>query len=773
MSRLTWNIISRKGGLLFAGGALLLSLVGPAPEAAHATPVSSPLVLRTSEAVKPGELLTVYGEYLESGATLLRFAGTSTYCPVSYTDPAGHYATCTVPSTLTPGVFTLEAGNSAGWSGAFAVNRPLLHWFSADEAWAGQSVKLTGRNLDGAEFGAATDTRVRLADGVSVYAATVTATGPYGVDFTVPSVAAGAYTLELSNDGGATWVAYSGSQTFAVRAAGSDPLGLGLAWADDFDWTTYDAKTAFGAVGDGTTDDTAALQSGIDTIKSVHGGGALYLPNGTYRITAALGLPSGVTLQGQSRTGVTLLYDASGGVSAVTTKTDGATAGKVGVANLSIAIAGANYPDITLRMGETFGASVANASLRTAQSIFVKNVSLDYEMDRAAASGQRGIGLNIVAKRNVAVQDSSFKTTVAALASSYVLEYLNVTNNDFEYAAGAVHATARYTVAQNNSIAGHPEYNRGDIHGFTVRSQAYVYGNDISDLGNINSNDGEAIMAEVAGGGTKMYGSVASVSGKTITATGVTYADWSIDAYRWAPWHVVIVEGTGLGQMNEATAVNQSAQTITVRDNWLIPPDATSKFVVLQPMLGSVFANNTATNCAKGFWFYGDSYGGVIADNTSTDSEGVLINTVYVPTAKRYNIGYFNRAERNTVTGYSPLSHVAGIGVRLSPETNNSALYIFGNLAYGIDLKNNSLTGVLPAPALGNYSEAPDIFGLYAYRNTGYNQHRALAEAVTIQSNTLDTMNNGITTDWNTNGLTITGNTFTNVTKPNNTLNRN
>ena len=50
----------------------------------------------------------------------------------------------------------------------------------------------------------------------------------------------------------------------------------------------------FGAVGDGTTDDTAAIQAAINTNKEV------FVPNGTYLITSALAMASGQTLRGES-----------------------------------------------------------------------------------------------------------------------------------------------------------------------------------------------------------------------------------------------------------------------------------------------------------------------------------------------------------------------------------------------------------------------------------------------------------------------------------------
>lgn len=54
---------------------------------------------------------------------------------------------------------------------------------------------------------------------------------------------------------------------------------------------------AFGAVGDGTTDDRAAIQSAVDAAVAA-GGAVVYLPSGTYLIKRPLVLGSKVTLQG-------------------------------------------------------------------------------------------------------------------------------------------------------------------------------------------------------------------------------------------------------------------------------------------------------------------------------------------------------------------------------------------------------------------------------------------------------------------------------------------
>ena len=60
----------------------------------------------------------------------------------------------------------------------------------------------------------------------------------------------------------------------------------------------FNAKdSAYGAKGDGTTNDAPAIQAAIDAANGA-GGGTVYLPAGTYLVKAKLELQSNVTLKG-------------------------------------------------------------------------------------------------------------------------------------------------------------------------------------------------------------------------------------------------------------------------------------------------------------------------------------------------------------------------------------------------------------------------------------------------------------------------------------------
>ncbi|MGW3421283.1 glycosyl hydrolase family 28-related protein [Streptomyces phaeochromogenes] len=75
--------------------------------------------------------------------------------------------------------------------------------------------------------------------------------------------------------------------------------------------------TSYGALGDGVQDDTGFIQDAIDAASSA-GGGVVYLPEGTYKLTATLALASNVWLKGDGIT-ATIIQQTSTTEHAVTT----------------------------------------------------------------------------------------------------------------------------------------------------------------------------------------------------------------------------------------------------------------------------------------------------------------------------------------------------------------------------------------------------------------------------------------------------------------------
>src|SRR5262249_19035406 len=82
------------------------------------------------------------------------------------------------------------------------------------------------------------------------------------------------------------WVAVASLPTFVI-AQTTPPLDQVFTGP----YASWISVRTYGALGDGTTDDTAALQAALNALKSSyvnHPSNVLYFPSGTYKITAQL-----------------------------------------------------------------------------------------------------------------------------------------------------------------------------------------------------------------------------------------------------------------------------------------------------------------------------------------------------------------------------------------------------------------------------------------------------------------------------------------------------
>lgn len=102
----------------------------------------------------------------------------------------------------------------------------------------------------------------------------------------------------------------------------------------------------FGAVGDGTTNDVAAIQAAITaaaarpasgSIAGLGGisGATVYFPSGVYRINSGITIPDGVKLLGSGERATVINYYGSG--AAVSNPTPGTRIGKIGIMEMTIA----------------------------------------------------------------------------------------------------------------------------------------------------------------------------------------------------------------------------------------------------------------------------------------------------------------------------------------------------------------------------------------------------------------------------------------------------
>src|SRR3989442_8971632 len=83
-------------------------------------------------------------------------------------------------------------------------------------------------------------------------------------------------------------LALAASPPSSIPAKGDEFVGPFPSWTN--------VKTVYGAVADGTADDTAAIQQGLDELGKPGHSPVLFFPNGTYRITKTLVLASSISV---------------------------------------------------------------------------------------------------------------------------------------------------------------------------------------------------------------------------------------------------------------------------------------------------------------------------------------------------------------------------------------------------------------------------------------------------------------------------------------------
>lgn len=168
-----------------------------------------------------------------------------------------------------------------GWTGSFVVK--------INEAPPGSAVVLENVGYKIAATGA------NVAAGTAITSDTEIVIPPTGYDvYVVYTHTAGSVVLNIAPANLAQSQFAVAAGTYGIPASDyTTPLAHVQA-AVATTLTTLNVRT-FGAVGDGVTDDTDAIQAAIDAAEET-GGGVVYMPPGTYQLSARLFAPYGTTL---------------------------------------------------------------------------------------------------------------------------------------------------------------------------------------------------------------------------------------------------------------------------------------------------------------------------------------------------------------------------------------------------------------------------------------------------------------------------------------------
>jgi len=650
--------------------ALLATVPATTWAAAGAVPLASspPITLRVSERVAAGEVLTFFGEGFDPdpagntvllqplrGSTIPSGPGPEAVTvPVLQADPGGHFIRVVLPFADPAAAWVRT---HAGLGSTVLVNAPQPRWLAVDEAYPGMPVYLIGRNLDPRGIGLRGRTEVRLVSRTNPARAMpvgVKELSSYHLVFHAPELDPGPYDVQVRTTDDMPWTTAPDTLTMVPAGPHVDPLRLGVAWTRDFAWHNVHDVREYGARGDGATDDTAAIQRGIDTIAD-QGGGVLFFPPGTYNHDA-LQLRAGVILRGASNQASVLQYTGTGG-NVFTSKGDGITDGHGGVCDLKFVI---QAPDrLTSRyslfvLGTPWGQFPTPGSGRFFVYRTVQETPLDNPHVLVSVLGF---------DQKVLLAENHWTGRAPQFFSPYLREYIVLRDNVFDYAAadGALPGQRRGLILRNTFRGHYIPGLSGNFRGPGLASgrglesprHFYFQGNTVSGMGS-HDNDGESYAFQDTYG-TFFYGSVLAATPTTATVS-VDYVDMvNGGQFGWqVRWQIVIVQGRGLGQMRDIVDHVDVGNTriLTVSEPWTVVPDATSRYTVIRTMSDIVCEENLAVDCEALFMFYHNVYDSVCAGLVSRNTGGVSVWGRAM--TQRREPTYFNVVRDCSLSGKAP-----------------------------------------------------------------------------------------------------------------------
>jgi hypothetical protein len=627
-----------------------------------------------------------------------------------------------LPVSIPPDLYAVWINNGLGWSSPAFVNRAEVFWASESQVYAGQPVRLIGRNFSNPRTGDFTALQVNVVavNGQGSFAANITQSGDYAIDFTIPSqVRPGlSYTVQVSNGaGGASgWTQMEDQAFFTAVAVNGNMTAINsrfhvnAAWVGDIPAGQSFNVTRYGALGNGTTNDTAAIQSALNAAANA-GGGIIEFPAGAYR-SATLTIPPDTVLHGAGANATTLTYlnltPAAYSVFITATGTE------IGFADLSVVNTTQRPPALNgtvLHPNTSPYVSLINLArspnLPAAPGYFFENVDL-----------HNADGFGIAARYSpvdLIVEGSTIASSEVAIYTFDPAGHLRIRNNQLSNTSRPLLAL---TSVPHQSTFALPYFAWIESNTFTGRgciantNQVGCAGVSGADFGEHRILDGFSSFCYIAHNASQgefgshvkdgeglgfqsnqrfAYSTASGAGASTLTDASQSFAAGSLMGAK-----VAIIGGAGIGQLR--TITSNSAYQLTIDQPWEVIPDNTSIYTV-DPYVTyhNIIVNNKfqAVQTGAAIQIYTKSYDNVIAGNVVQSSAGITFSANQVPSQKRADFAYFNYIGGNSITGGSdPLSDMPNVSFigNLTFSYANDALH--STAAYGSEIRGNTLSGV-------------------------------------------------------------------------------
>lgn len=519
-----------------------------------------------------------------------------------------------LPENYKDGIYALEMTpvNPNEEKTVVLINKPRISAVIGDEgkiATRGGTIRIIGENL--APKGKATDLRVALKNlsGGEDYFLTpsVNEDDNYNLSVSVPTdLPYGEYAVFVYNG-------------YGTNACWSAPGSIKIAESPRDSWPTRvfnvtDKK--YGAVGDGTTNDTGAIYKALEDAEK-NGGGVVYLPKGMYRVIYTLTIPENVVLKGDGSNVSMIIWTATKWQYGDLPQTLLATTKNVEIKGLTLRGTRAfNYV-------QTYGESTdVIYDFTNNENIYLTDINA-YFWRRAGAPSNGGhsgyptdemspaeievaIMAEMVGSYSLAINGSNVQlngyklntdkqiTSSACRAAYMYTEYLQIRNS--EIMKGTIHGSCRTAAIIEDSKFG------PDAPQFMSLSHAYVsrctYFSQTQNNHEMFLNDhtpkvrkavvqfiDDELATELGIASRSEY-----VKGKTFRFTNYTCGDDTLNGYV-----LTVAQGQGTGQVRPITdTFNVGKITyITIENEFAVNPNRNSFVFAQQPRASRTVVNNT------------------------------------------------------------------------------------------------------------------------------------------------------------------------------------
>ena len=552
--------------------------------------------------------------------------------------------------------------NEAGAGYPAAVNQTEAWWVGPDRAAAGDTVSVYGRNLtrQGSTHTGRFDSWVYI-QGAGW--ATVVEANPYRVQFIVPP-GLGEREVWVHNGKGGKY-GWSAPLKLTVRAP--------IVWSGP----TFNVKD-YGAVGDGVTDDYAAITAARDAAKRVPYS-TLYFPAGTYLTSQSFWSASQIRWLGEGKNNSTIRCAPS---------FEGSFLIENGVTVRDVAL-----ERLTFDAGSNISLSRL-VQIRAADGLLFKNLRL---ISHGSST------LDFHNSRHIHLQDSEIvgKGTFMGSASQVFIDgcafYGTNDANVLLYSWGGKDICLTNSSAQDldnsdpNSGAG---WSKGRF--FTgagnwgAMRNLFIAGNTTTDLTprpsvDVDQNSGEQFMWE--GFPHIWTGTPTAINSTSVTLPGFSGTTTDIA--------IAVVSGKGLGQVRYIDSIK--GNLVILKEPWRIRPDVESVLAIVTPLAQIVLFDNridgkprsyeSSTHIASaGIQPWEGAFDFVAEKNVITDvREAFRIEGFSNLNEDEIKPVFFNLYANNTIRNVR-------VAFQLSGRNPKRGINMLGNV-----MRNNSVTNALSA----------------------------------------------------------------------------